>query len=286
MAELVDAHASGACGEIRGSSSLLLGTTLKLIMDFGVLFLSFVQGVGEILPVSSSVNLHFFSKLFHIQNFSFSLKIALHAGSLVALLIYFRKDIFNIFKQKFSRNTYFFPLVVGTIPVVIFGYFARDFIKEFDSPKIMGISCVIFGILLFMADKSSVTKSHSSRVIPLGKSFIIGIFQAIAIFPGVSRLGICLTASRILNLSRKESIHFSLMLAIPSIFGSLSLEVLEAYKMNSLQNLLSNTNLYGALFTAITGIIFILPAVAFMTKKGFGILTLYRIIIGILIYFI
>lgn len=255
-------------------------------MDFGVFALSLVQGIGEILPISSSVNLHFVSKLFHIDSFSFSLKIALHAGSLIALLIYFQKEIINIFKQKFSKRTYFFPLIVGTIPVVIFGYFARDFVKEFDSPKIMGISSVLFGVLLFAADKFADTKNQTSKFLSLSKAFVIGIFQAIAIFPGVSRLGICLTASRILNLSRKEAINFSLMLAIPSISGSLCLEIFEAFQSNNFQVLCSNANLQGALLTSIISFACLFPAVAFMNKRGFGALTLYRIIIGILICFV
>ena len=255
-------------------------------MNFDIISLSIIQGISEILPISSSVNLHFFSKLLHINNFTFALKVALHAGSLVTLLIYFYREICDIcrglFGKKGVHETYFMPLVLGTIPVVLVGYFSHDFVKEFDSPKIMGILSIIFGILLYVFDKFSYVSKADRNGISLAKAFFIGCCQAIAIFPGISRLGICITASRMLGLSRRKAIDFSLMLAIPSIFGSLVLELFSCGK-NSQYTSFPLNSVLGIVLTALIGLIVILPCVRLMERKGFFAMMLYRILIGVAI---
>lgn len=258
-------------------------------MNFDILGLGVIQGVSEILPISSSVNLYLFSKIFAISEFSFSLKIALHAGSLITLLIYFKREIADILKAIFGKrslsDTYFWPLFLGTIPVVIFGFFARDFVKEFESPKIMGIFCIIFGIALTLFDKLSAKSRPGKQQLSKAKALIIGCCQTISIFPGVSRLGICITASRMLAIDRKSAINFSLMLAIPSICGSLFLEIVECFKTSSFA-LFSNDSLFGIFLTAIVGLITIIPCIRFMEKQGFLAIAVYRIIIGIAIFLI
>ncbi len=257
-------------------------------MDIRLLIISFVQGIGELLPISSSVNMFFAKYIFNMEFFNFSFKIALHVGSLIALLFYFRNDILDIFKGIFSsskklRDTYFYPLFIGTIPVVFFGYFSRDFVKEFQDTNIMGILCIIFGILLWIVDRSACSRLRRmdrNRFISLYKSLWIGIFQTIAVFPGVSRLGITLTASRLFSIDRKKSIHFSMFLAIPSIMGSLVLELYECYTTNQYNVLFSNNSLIGLFLTSIISIIFIYPCIHFMERKGFFILMIYRCIIG------
>lgn len=253
-------------------------------MNSDIISLSVIQGISEILPISSSVNLHFFSHLFHIENFTFSLKIALHAGSLITLIVYFGKEIRDICKGLFGKkniqDTYLVALIFGTIPVVILGYFAHDFVKEFDSPRVMGISSVIFGILLHVFDKFANVSKIDKKNISITKAFFIGCCQAIAIFPGVSRLGICITSSRMLGLARKKAIDFSLMLAIPSICGSLVLEILSN---NTHTEFISTNNVSGIVLTALIGLIAILPCIRLMERKGFLALAIYRVLIGIAI---
>ncbi|MDR0942202.1 MAG: hypothetical protein LBM19_01120 [Holosporales bacterium] len=260
-------------------------------MNSDILSLGIIQGIFEILPVSSSVNLHFFSKFFNIHECSLSIKIALHIGSLITLLIYFNKEIADIIKGIFSKNkkisdTYLLQLIAGTIPVIVAGSLAWNFVKEFNSLKIMGISCIIFGILLVIFDKlSCVDKPRSQKGhISITKSLIIGMFQSISIFPGISRLGICITAARMLSLDRKNAIRFSLMLAIPSILGALVLGLIENYKVYK-YSLLQSETLIGIAVTAVVGLVAILPCVKYMEKHGFLALTIYRILISLLICF-
>ncbi|MDR1233654.1 MAG: hypothetical protein LBJ92_00670 [Holosporales bacterium] len=260
-------------------------------MNTELLFLSITQGISEILPISSSVNLHFFAKLFHFDTFDFGTKIALHCGSLLTFLIYFGREVSDILKGLFVRNkklklTFFLPLVIGTIPVVILGYIARNFVKEFDSSFIMGISCAIFGGLLFIFDRLAGDSRRPSNTPPPSapKAFVIGCFQAISIFPGVSRLGICITACRFLNMDRKSSVLFSMLLAIPSICGSITLEVVENMKHND-HTMFSLDTCIGILLTMLVGLICIRPFVYYMKKKGFLHIAIYRIIIGLLLIF-
>ncbi len=261
------------------------------MMSVDTLYLSLVQGISEILPISSSVNLHFLSHICHIDNFSFSIKVALHAGSLITLLVYYRKEVFDMLWAGFGKKrvieTYLIPLVIGTLPVVFFGYFARGFVKEFDSAKVMGVTSIIFGILLYICDKFSITrkthvKSGSGKISSM-QSLMIGFCQAIAIFPGVSRLGICITSARMLGIPRGDAINFSLMLAIPSILGSLCLEI---YDCKNIAAFYSTATLSAIGITALVGLISIVPCVRLMTRHGFGVLSIYRVLIGLLMCFL
>lgn len=259
-------------------------------MDLGVVIISFVQGIGELLPVSSSVNMLLFHNILNTEFFNFSFKMALHVGSLFALLIYFRKEIADIFKAIFTKKktineTYLIQLIAGTIPVVILGYLSRDFIKEFNNYAVMGFFCVFFGLLLFVVDKISCSLRRMDKTtnISISKAFVIGIFQSVALLPGVSRLGICITASRMMSLDRRKAIFFSLFLAIPSILGGLCLEIHEAITSGSTQ-LLSSDSMIGMGLTALISMIVIVPCVKFMEKKGFFAIAIYRCVIGLLIF--
>jgi undecaprenyl-diphosphatase len=251
-------------------------------MQLGMIVLGLVQGISEILPVSSSVNLHFFSKICSIQEFSFLTKIALHAGSLVALLIFFRSDIHDILVALFSKEkrlaeTYFFQLVFAMVPIVIIGYWAKDYVKEFNSAVIMGVSSIVFGCFLVVFDKISSSIRAKGRPSILD-AIVIGMFQAISIFPGVSRLGICITGARMLSIPRAQALRFSMLLAIPSILGSVTLELGELRQTARLA--VSNDIMIGVLVTAVVGLLFIRTCLRHMEKSGFFMIAVYRILIG------
>jgi undecaprenyl-diphosphatase len=254
-------------------------------MDINVFIISFVQGIGELLPISSSVNMFIVQNFFHMDFFNFSFDIALHSGSLFALIFYFRREIADICKSLFIKkksigNTYLLQLIAGTIPVVILGYLSREYVKEFNSKSVMGCLCILFGILLLVFDRISISHKRA-EIVSITKAFVIGIFQAVAIFPGVSRLGVCITASRMLALNRQAAISFSLLLAIPSILGSLCLELFKSGNI-----FLSEASMIGAFLTFIISAIVIIPCVKFMEKKGFFAIAIYRCIIGGLLFFL
>lgn len=264
---------------------------LDIPLHTDVLILGIVQGIAEILPISSSVNLYCVSKFLNLSNFTFGLKIALHVGSLIVLLFYFRKNIVDIFRaifttQKKVKDTYFLPLFFGTIPVVFLGSISENIVKNFNSLGIMAGSCIFFGILLALFDKISPVEKKIRKRISSSRAFIVGIFQAIAIFPGVSRLGICITSCRMFSMSRKDSIHFSLMLAIPSILGSFVLECYKSFSEGTLNEIISKDALWGIATTAVIGLLSINIVVRFMERRGFTGLVIYRILIGFFIFFL
>jgi undecaprenyl-diphosphatase len=252
-----------------------------------MLLLGIIQGISEILPVSSSINLHVLSSICDIKELTLSLKIALHFGSLITLLVYFRSEIIDILKAIFGKKrlseTGFWQLVCGTIPVVIFGYLARDYVKEFDSSKIMGICSIIFGTLLFVFDKLSC-KTTRSKQQPVSKvkSFAIGCFQAVSVIPGISRLGICITASRMMGLDRPNAIHFSLLLAIPSILGSIALESYKRYSDPEFSRLMYDA-WPAIIVTVIAGLLAVIPCIKMMERHGFLAIAAYRIVMGIIV---
>ncbi|MBR1944086.1 MAG: undecaprenyl-diphosphate phosphatase [Alphaproteobacteria bacterium] len=248
-----------------------------------ILVLSTVQGIGEFLPISSSSNITLISKLLSFNDLSLSLKIALHGGSLLALLIYFRQIIWKIILGLFTNkiklsNTAFNLMVFSTIPVIIAGAIFSNFLHSFDIPVIIGITLIAFGIILHVTDKYNIRINCKSNIL---QYIIIGLFQSLAIFPGVSRSGICITACRILNIDRARAIKTSLLLAIPSISGSLVLELINMYKYNTL-NTIDIKTLFAVLLTGIIGIIFIEPCIKYMEKNGFYVIMWYRIIIGLI----
>ena len=254
---------------------------------FETIILSIVQGIGEFLPISSSTNITLIAKLLSVNDLSFSLKVALHGGSLLALLIYFRKVIYKIFLGIFSNKiklsqTALSLMVFSTIPVIINGILFNNFIKNFDIPFITGIILIIFGIILYVVDKYNIHIKCSNNLL---KYIIVGFFQSIAIFSGVSRSGICITACRFLDMDRSQAIKISLLLAIPSISGSLVLELINMHKNNTL-NTLDISTLLAVLFTGLIGIIAIKPCINYMEKNGFCILMWYRIIIGLILIFL
>lgn len=248
-----------------------------------IVTLSAIQGIGEFLPISSSSNITLISRLLSFNDISFSLKIALHGGSLIALLIYFRKVIFKIILGLFTSkvklsNTAFNLMLFSTIPVIIIGTIFSKFLHGFNSTFIIGITLIVFGIILYVVDKYNKGINCKSSILHY---IIIGLFQSIAIFPGVSRSGICITACRILNIDRSRAIKTSLLLAIPSISGSLLLELHNMYKNNILHTLDIST-LLAVLLTGIIGIIFLEPCIKYMEKNGFHALMWYRILIGLI----
>ena len=179
--------------------------------------LAFIQGVAEFIPVSSSAHLIIISKVSNFNVSSLQLDISLHLGSLLAIIFYFRKDLLNITKNK----SLFLLIVLGSIPLIIVGYFfySSGLIENLRNLKVIAWTTLIFGILLFIADRSTI-KNKINNNLNLKNILIIGFFQMLAIIPGVSRSGIVITASRFLNFDRVDSSKISFYLSIPALAGA------------------------------------------------------------------
>ena len=179
--------------------------------------LAFIQGLFEFIPVSSSAHLILISKIKNFQIASLQLDICLHLGSLIAIIIYFRKDLINILKNK----SLIFLLFFGSVPLVLTGFIFHysGLIDNLRSMKVIAWTSLIFGIILYIADKKEVKKKIDLDL-NLKNIVIIGIFQVLAIIPGVSRSGIIITASRFLNFDRIDSAKIAFYLSIPALAGA------------------------------------------------------------------
>ena len=197
--------------------------------------LAFIQGVAEFIPVSSSAHLIIISKVSNFNVSSLQLDISLHLGSLLAIIFYFRKDLLNITKNK----SLFLLIVLGSAPLIVFGYFfySSDIIENLRNLKVIAWTTLIFGILLFIADRSTI-KNKINNNLNLKNILIIGLFQMLAIIPGVSRSGIVITASRFLNFDRVDSSKISFYLSIPALAGASVLSMKDIVNTNIDMNFL------------------------------------------------
>ena len=181
------------------------------------LILAIIQGISEFTPVSSSAHLIIVSKISDFDLGNIQLDISLHLGSLLAIILFFRKDLLDIVNNK----NIFLLIIFGSIPLVIVGYifYTTNLIDQFRNLKVVAWTTLIFGILLYFSDKFELKNKISSEL-NIKSIIIIGLFQILAIIPGVSRSGIVITASRFLKFDRVESSKIAFYLSIPALAGA------------------------------------------------------------------
>ncbi len=200
--------------------SLIFSLREKYLMFFDYIYasiLAIVQGITEFIPVSSSSHLIIFSKISNFNYRSLEMDIGLHLGSLLAIILYFRKDLLKV-----KENSKVISLILlGSLPLIIIGFivYFTGLINLLRDIKIIAWTTLLFGILLFISDKSKI-KFKLEKDLNYKNIFFIGIFQCLALIPGVSRSGITITASRFLNFDRYESSKIAFYLSIPALFGA------------------------------------------------------------------
>ena len=205
---------------------------MKLFM---YMLLGFIQGFTEPIPVSSSGHLVIFNSLLNVEAFKdLNFEIITNFGSFLAILFFYRKEILNIIKDffmyiktkkdKYKENyKYAWYIVIATIPAGIFGLLFKDTIESITSVKIVGISLLITAILIFMVINIKGTKEKKDMTII--DALIIGLFQVIALFPGISRSGSTLVGGMSRNLTRETAFKFSFMLYLPISLATMTLGI-------------------------------------------------------------
>ena len=195
------------------------------------LILAVVQGLTEWLPVSSSGHLVLFERLLGYE-VDLMFNVALHFGTLMAVFVYFGKDILDIFedilKLKWdSANARLgFLIIIATIPAAPIGYFFRDFFEmAFTSLGIVGIGFGITGLILLISSLEFKGIGKKAEDIGIFRALGIGLAQAVAIFPGISRSGSTIGSGLLLGLKEKDAVKFSFLMAAPVIFGAALLEI-------------------------------------------------------------
>ena len=207
-----------------------------------MLTLAAVQGITEFLPVSSSAHLILVPKLTGWPDQGLLIDVAVHVGTLLAVILYFWKDnlamisaIFQSFRQLSNRNPLnpefwlMIKLVLATIPVLIAGYIINRYLgNAFRSLEVIGWTTLCFALLLLIADKLSMTIRKINHITFKG-AIVIGLFQILALIPGTSRAGITMTAARFQGIERRDAARFSLLLSIPVIFAAGCLKSFDLY---------------------------------------------------------
>ena len=182
-----------------------------------------VQGLTEFLPVSSSGHLVVLHHFFGYNQPQFTFDIFLHIGTLFAVLVYFRRDIIDMLKQRPRLLIY---VILATIPTALIGFLFIDFVEGlFQNIKLVGLMLFVTAGFLFIADKVSTSKSNRGKLSWV-KAIGIGVIQGLAIAPGISRSGSTISSGILFGLDKNEAIRFSFLLAIPAILGALILQLI------------------------------------------------------------
>ena len=247
---------------------------------FETFILSIIQGVSEFIPVSSSAHLILFSKINNFNISSLQLDISLHLGSLIAIIFYFRKDLFNFTKNKSLAIL----IIVGSIPLIIIGYifYSTGLIDYFRNLKIIAWTTLIFGILLYFSDRSQI-KNKLDIKLSYKNILIIGLFQVLAIIPGVSRSGIVITASRFLNFDRIDSSKIAFYLSIPALGGASFLGLKDIFKTGIILN---SIFIYSIILSFIISYLTIKFFLIYVKKFSLNFFVYYRIFLALVLFVI
>ena len=252
-----------------------------MFQDFiEIIILSAIQGISEFLPISSSAHLIVVSNLFDLKTSSLLIDISLHLGSLLAIIFFFRKDLFALKKNQKLLGL----IIIGSIPLIVFGYilYTTELIHFLRNIKVIAFTTLFFGIILYFADQRKINQNISTDL-NIKSIIFIGLFQILALIPGVSRAGITMTAARFLKFNRVDSGKISFLLSIPALVGASFLGLRDLFnKPIELNYLVVIAVILSFLFSYTTVKFFL----NYLNKFSLNIFVLYRIFISLILFII
>ena len=249
-----------------------------MLSSVEILILSAIQGISEFLPISSVAHLVLVSKYYAFTNQNLLIDICLHLGSLIAIIVYFRNDLFHFVKNRI----FLIKILVGTVPIIPVGYilYQTKLIDQLRNLEVIGWMSLIFGILLYISDKSKVTKKIDTEFTNKSAVFI-GLFQVLALIPGVSRSGITITSGRMLGFNRFDSTKISYFLSIPALAAASIIGIYNIHREGSTE--LNFLAIIAVIFSFIFSYLTIALFFNFIKKFSLNIFIIYRIILSLLI---
>jgi len=241
---------------------------------FWAIFLGVIQGLTEFIPVSSSGHLVIAQRLIPVfEQPGVLFDVVLHAGTLFSVLFFFRKSILRLAARYLSL------LVIGTFPAVIVGLMFQSTLEGFfESTRIVGFGLLITAFFTFLTDRVSTSK----REISLKDSFVIGIFQALAIVPGISRSGSTILGGVLQKITKEEAAKFSFLLSVPAIFGANVLQFLSHEAIDRVDFVIYLSGFFAAFAS---GFFAIKVVYKFLLEKKFKYFAIYCFILGIFVLF-
>ncbi len=254
------------------------------------LILGIVQGLTELLPISSSAHLYIIPWVLNWTNSATfneafeAFDVALHAGTLLAIVLFFFKDWIKLIvggynqvvkKKKSFEGKMFWYLVIATIPGGAIGFLLDKFLEDaLTTPIIIGIALIVMGIILYVVDKNAKSEVEYKDM-TFKQTFLIGLSQALAFIPGVSRSGITMTTGRLLGIKRESVAKYSFLLSTPIVAGA------TLYKLKDF--VVSVPFFIGILASFIVGVLVIKFLMNYLKKGSFKGFAIYRVIVGIAI---
>ena len=243
-----------------------------------IVVLSIVQGIAEFLPISSSAHLIIVPALLGWADQGVSMDIAVHIGTLIAVMTFFWRDTRSLFIGLWQSLTgrwdqtnaqLFLKVAVATVPILVVGYLAKDIMENLRSPMLIGYTSITFGIVLWLVDRRS-PQDGTVESLKFWQVALVGLAQMVALVPGVSRSGITMTAGRAFGLSRVESARLSLLLGMPTtaaVGSVLGLEIFKSFTAAGVAGAVEAGNGFADLNLAAIG-------TAIVLTIGFALLTL------------
>jgi len=255
------------------------------------IILAIIQGLTEFLPISSSAHLILVSDLLDWSDQGIAFDVALHLGTLLAVLYYFRAEISDMLKAKHftsmdnAINSQLGIIVISTLPIILVGGLFNDFVTEnLRTSMVIALASIFFGIILYLADTNQQQRSQAVNL-SLKLGLIIGLFQVLALIPGTSRSGITIAAGLFLGLSRVEASRFSFLLAIPVIIAA---SVLQSYELftNDQININYMNFILGIAISSFVAFLTIQWFLELVSKIGMLPFVIYRVLLGLIIILI
>lgn len=244
---------------------------------FEALILGIIQGLTEFLPISSSGHLYLGRHLFSLDEAGLFLDTMLHVGTLLAVVVVYKQELFEILKNPFRKMSLL--LVIGTLPAVVIGLIFNDLFESISKTgRTIGWEFLITGLILWMSDGVK-TGAKKTRDISYRDALLIGTFQAAAIFPAISRSGLTIAAGLFRKLDRETAAYFSFLLSIPAIAGGIILQTLKMTEQ-TIETVSFGSLLMATLSSALFGYMAVVGMIQFLKKKSLKMFAVYVWILG------
>ena len=251
---------------------------------FQALILGLVQGITELLPISSSAHWFLIPWILNWNSIPDSFDVALHAGTLLAIGIFFFKDWIKLLngaykatikREKNRDGTMFWYIVIATIPGGAIGFVLDKYCSELSTqPLILASMFIIMGALFYFVDKKAPNRTKYNEM-TFKQTFLIGLSQALAFIPGVSRSGITITTARALGVERESAARYSFMLSAPIVLAA------TLYKFKDF--VFDLPFVIGVLVSFVVGIFVIKYLLEYLRKGSYKGFAIYRVVVGVLV---